>query len=107
MIIIFILLATGMHIIYGHKHDLKMDDSPPIVIAEPLLSRTTTINASPIMNPVDERDQSTSSDEITPLIAKSEGKVDSGKYLFLNKFFKFLYLFLSCTKFNQLLFINQ
>jgi hypothetical protein len=68
-----------MHIIYGHKHDLKMDDLPPLSATEPLLSRTTTtsINTASAANVVDERDQSTSSDEITPLIARSEGKVDS------------------------------
>jgi hypothetical protein len=71
-----------MHIIYGHKHDLKMDDPPPLSATEPLLSRTTTasINIVSTTNPVDERDQSTSSDEITPLIVRSEGKIDSGNY---------------------------
>jgi hypothetical protein len=95
-----------MHIIYGHKHDLKMDDAPLSITSEPLLSRTTTsINISPTMNPVDEHDQSTSSDEITPLITRSEGKIDSGKSFISTEFF---YLsFFSCTKFNQLLFIDQ
>ena len=69
-----------MHVLYGHKHDLKMDDSPPLPTTEPLLSRTATaINTTSTNNPVDEREQSTSSDEITPLIIRSEGKVDSGK----------------------------
>ncbi len=76
-----ILLATGMHILYGHKHDLKMENPPPLTTPEPMLSRTTTtvaINSPSTNNPIDERDQSTSSDEITPLITRSEGKVDSG-----------------------------
>jgi hypothetical protein len=70
-----------MHVIYGHKHDLKMDDTPPLIVTEPILSRTTTttINTSPTINPTNENDQSISSDEITPLIQRSEGKVDSGK----------------------------
>jgi hypothetical protein len=82
IIIFFVLIATGLHIIYGHKHDLKMDDIPSIPISEPILSRTTTtttIQTSSINNPIDERDQSTSSDEITPLITRSEGNIDSSK----------------------------
>jgi hypothetical protein len=61
-----------------------MDDIPrTTTTAEPILSRTTvtTINTSSINNPDDEHDQSTSSDEITPLITRSEGNVDSGKDL--------------------------
>ena len=81
-----------MHIIYGHKHDLTMDDVPPIISSEPLLSRTTTINASPAPNTNDERDQSTSTDEITPLITRPEGNVDSGKLSNFNKF-SFIQLF--------------
>ena len=72
-----------MHIIYGHKHDLKMTDPPSVSITEPLLSRTTT-SIHITSNPVDDRDQSTSSDEITPLLARSEGNVDSGNAFFLS-----------------------
>ncbi|CAF1020152.1 unnamed protein product [Rotaria sordida] len=77
IIIFLILLATGLHIIYGDKHDLKMNDEHSIVESEPLLSRTTTTHVSSQINSIDERDQSTSSDEITPLIPKSQRNVDS------------------------------
>jgi hypothetical protein len=79
VIAFLILFATGLHIIYGHKHDLTMDDVPPVASSEPILSRTTIINASPAPNHIDDRDHSTSSDEITPLLTRSEGQVDSGK----------------------------
>jgi hypothetical protein len=70
-----------MHIIYGHKHDLKMDDTPRIISTESLMSRTTTaaIDSSPTTNQADENYQSISSAEITPLIIRSEENVDSGK----------------------------
>ncbi|CAF1044534.1 unnamed protein product [Rotaria sp. Silwood1] len=77
IIIFLILLATGLHIIYGHEHDLKMDDEHPLVKSEPLLSRTTTTHLPSEINPIDERDQSTSSDEVTPLIPKSQRNIDS------------------------------
>lgn len=75
-----------MHVIYGHKHDLKMNDPVPLSTSEPLLSRTTTtmvINTISTTDQVDEREQSNSSDEITPLITRSEGRIDSGKVLFI------------------------
>jgi hypothetical protein len=81
IIAFFILLATGMHIAYGHKHDLKMDDVSPIA-SETLWSRTTsaiTINTSLPANPIDEREQSTASDEVTPLVTRSDQAVDSGR----------------------------
>jgi len=67
-----------MHIIYGHKHDLKMDDVPPIISIGSLMSRTTTaaIDSSPTINQADENYQSA---EITPLITRSEENIDSGK----------------------------
>ncbi|CAF2438000.1 unnamed protein product [Rotaria sp. Silwood2] len=77
VIIFLILLATGLHIIYGHEHDLKMDDEHPTVESAPLLSRTTTTHLPSEINPIDERDQSTSSDELTPLVSKSQRNVDS------------------------------
>ena len=77
-----------MHIIYGHKHDLKMTDPPLPSTTEPLLSRTSTTSINITSNPVDDRDQSISSDEITPLLTRSEGKIDSG-----NSFFLYLALF--------------
>ncbi|CAF1048354.1 unnamed protein product [Adineta steineri] len=77
-ITLLILLATGMHVLYGHKHDLKMDDAPPPnVTNEPLVSRTTIINSLSTPNRTDEFNQSVSSDEITPLIVRPEGNVDS------------------------------
>jgi len=81
-----------MHIIYGHKHDLKMDDVPPIISIGSLMSRTTTaaIDSSPTINRADENYQSA---EITPLIIRSEENVDSGKQklIFQEKFDLFNY----------------
>ncbi len=81
-----------MHIIYGHKHDLKMDDAPPIISIGSLMSRTTTaaIDSSPTINRADENYQSA---EITPLIMRSEENVDSGKQklFFKTKFDLFNY----------------
>lgn len=98
IIIFLILLATGLHMLYGHKHDLKMDDTVPAPTSEPILSRTT-VNTISIINPTDEHDQSTSSDEITPLITRTEGEVDSSKHIYFQLLLK-LILFFSCTKFN-------
>lgn len=106
IITLLILLATGMHVIYGHKHDLKMDDPLPPSTSEPLLSRTTTISGALTTNQVDERDQSTSSDEITPLIARSEGRVDSGE-IHSSSLTHLIILSSSRSKPHQLLFINK
>jgi hypothetical protein len=76
-----------MHIAYGHKHDLKMDEVPAAGY-EPILSRTTTetetsvttntvttttINTSVPTDSIDEQD------EETPLISHRRYAVDSGK----------------------------
>lgn len=57
-----------------------MDTSLTLPTTEPLLSRTTVTTVS-VINPTDEHDQSTSSDEITPLITRTEGEIDSSKAL--------------------------
>ena len=41
LIAFLILFATGMHVAYGHKHDLKMEISPSTEY-EAIVSRTTT-----------------------------------------------------------------
>lgn len=97
-----------MHVAYGHKHDLKMNDPLPSATSEPLLSRTATISGALTTNQVDEREQSTSSDEITPLIARSEGKIDSGEIHFsLSLVHRIISSSSSRSKSHQLLFINQ
>lgn len=87
IIAFFILIATGMHIIHGDKHDAKMDDTPttayePILsrtthaaVNEPLITTTTTtlIDTSVAGNTLDEQD------EATLLIARHPRAIDSGK----------------------------
>ncbi|CAF3405306.1 unnamed protein product [Rotaria socialis] len=80
IIILLILLATGLHIMYGHNHDLQLNYVPPVATNEPLLSRTTTItiiNTSSETNPVDEFDQSTASEEASLIPPSSQQRVDS------------------------------
>ena len=78
MIAFLILTATGMHLIYRRQRNLEMDTVSATATTEPVFSRTTTINSLSNTNPTDEVEQSTSSDEIRPLISRSEGSVDSG-----------------------------
>ncbi|CAF1474248.1 unnamed protein product [Rotaria sp. Silwood1] len=73
-----IFVATGMHIAYGHEHDLKIDhttttayepiDSQTITTTEALI---TTVTTSQSENPIDEHD------EVTPLISRPRKAVDS------------------------------
>ena len=75
-IVFLILFATGMHIHSGHKHDLKMEETPTVTPSEPILSRTA--------HQIDEYEQSISSDEATPLLSQSRGEqVDSGIFFSL------------------------
>ena len=65
-----------MHIHSGHKHDLKMEETPTVTPSEPILSRTA--------HQIDEYEQSISSDEATPLLSQSRGEqVDSGIFFSL------------------------
>jgi hypothetical protein len=77
-----------MHIAYGHKYDLKTDDTPPAEY-EPILGRTTateapittdTETATPINTSLPEQD------ETTPLIQPRRQAIDSGKiFVFLRE----------------------
>jgi hypothetical protein len=72
-----------MHIIYGHKHDLKMEEILPTT-HEPILSRTTTtdIETSVTTHATTTTTINTSllaDDETTPLIVRPERPVDTGK----------------------------
>ncbi len=78
------LLATGMHVSYGHKLDLTMDETTPTAY-EPILSRTTT--TTDIITTTTINTSLSPEDESTPLIVRSERPVDSGKILFLKTFF--------------------
>lgn len=73
------LIATGLHLAYEPKQTRHVVDVSPTV-TEPLWSRTTTANPSAIMTATDEREQSTVSDEATPLIDRSKRPIDYGKY---------------------------
>ena len=89
MILFFILLATGIHITYGHKHDLKKKN-PSTAGYEPIISQTiteaiedltetntdhtTTVNTSLHENPVDEQDES------TPLISQPQRATNSSNF---------------------------
>ena len=79
-------MATGLHIAYGHRHDLKME-TIQTTSSMPVLTRTTTATTTvvPADGDNDEREQfinqSVSSDEGTPLIGRTlRGSVDTGKY---------------------------
>ncbi|CAF2747121.1 unnamed protein product [Rotaria sp. Silwood2] len=92
LIAFLILAATGMHIAYGHKSDLKIDDTltttyEPILgqttaATEPLITTnlvtTTTITTSQTEYPVNEHD------EATPLISRPRQAVDSVAQHFIN-----------------------
>jgi hypothetical protein len=89
------LLATGMHAAYGHKHDLTMDETTPTGY-EPILTRTTTtttaIETALTTDTITTTTINTSvpaEDESTPLIVRPERPVDSGKIFFF-KFFKII-----------------
>lgn len=82
MIAVLILLATGLHITYGHRHDLVLDengyepvDSQTVTATETSMTTdtvtTTTVNTSLLAE-----------DETAPLIYRTEPAVDSGKILF-------------------------
>lgn len=72
-----------MHISYGHRYDLKMDDVPSTGDYEPILSRTTTATATSITtNTATTTTIETSlptEDENTPLVTQPTRAVDSGK----------------------------
>jgi hypothetical protein len=88
------LLATGMHVSYGHKHDLTMDETTPTAY-EPILSRTTTTTTTTTTI----NTSLSAEDESTPLIVRSEQPVDSGKILFLkNVFFNYFELLIVAQK---------
>ena len=86
LILVFIHLATGIHIMYGHKHDLKKKSSSTTGY-EPIISQTTTkaiedltetntnhkttVNTLLQENPVDEQDES------TPLISQLQRTTNS------------------------------
>ncbi|CAF1405402.1 unnamed protein product [Rotaria magnacalcarata] len=72
VIAFLILVATGMHIAYRHKHVLKMDETPATTY-EPILSRTTTaVSTSQTQSSANEQEN-----EATPLIARPQHAADS------------------------------
>ncbi|UJR26862.1 hypothetical protein I4U23_008173 [Adineta vaga] len=78
IIVLLILLATGLHIIYGHKQDIKMNETQTESAPETLMSRTTIVNSLSTGNRADEYNQSTSSsDEIIPLVVTPKERLDS------------------------------
>ncbi|CAF0782101.1 unnamed protein product [Adineta ricciae] len=79
VIVFLILLATGLHVMYGNKPNMKKNDLTPAPATETLLSRTiiTTDNPSSSDHRTDEYNQSTSPDEVAPLVTTSDGRLDS------------------------------
>jgi hypothetical protein len=67
-----------MHIFYGHKHDLNMDEVPPTAY-EPILSRTTTETETNTVTTATASTLIPAEDETAPLIVRPERAVDSGK----------------------------
>lgn len=65
-----------MHISYGHKHDLKMEVSPPVT-QEAIVSRTTTTEILTTTTTIES--SLPTDDENTPLVVKPAKPVDSGK----------------------------
>lgn len=78
VIVLLVLIATGLHLAYESKMNRTVVDVSP-VINEPLWSRTTTANPSALMTTTDEREQSTVSDEATPLVDRSPRSIDYGR----------------------------
>jgi len=86
-----------MHIAYGHKHDLKIDETSSIA-HESILSRTTiatetslttnTVTTTTVHTSIPEEEE----EETTPLISRPQQAVDSGKILQKKNFF-FSFLF--------------
>jgi hypothetical protein len=79
------LVATGMHITYGHK----MDATSPTAY-EPILSRSmtateTSITTDTITTTTINTLLQAEEDESTPLMVRSEPAVDSGKNLIFKK----------------------
>ncbi|CAF4752878.1 unnamed protein product [Rotaria socialis] len=72
VIAFLILVATGMHIAYRHRHVLKMDETPATTY-EPILSRTTTA----VSTSQTQRSDNEQENEATPLIARPQHSGDS------------------------------
>ncbi|CAF3230961.1 unnamed protein product [Rotaria socialis] len=72
VIAFLILVATGMHIAYRHRHVLKMDETPATTY-EPILSRTTTA----VSTSQTQRSDNEQENEATPLIARPQQAGDS------------------------------
>ncbi|CAF3708092.1 unnamed protein product [Rotaria sordida] len=90
LIVFLILVATGLHIAYGHKHDLTMDDTPTATY-EPILSRTTTTETAPLITTdtttaatINTSQIESSVDEETPLVSRPRSAVDSVAQNFIN-----------------------
>jgi hypothetical protein len=89
LIALMILVATGMHVAYRHKYDLKIDDTPPTgyesIVTQAdettITTNTTTTTTMITAVPVDEQDEG------TPLITRPGIAVDSGKIYFMKIFF--------------------
>ena len=81
LIVIFLLIlsATGLHLAYESRKNRNVVDVSPLG-NEPLWSRTTTASPSALMTATDEREQSTVSDEATPLVDRSPRSIDYGKF---------------------------
>jgi len=75
VIVLLVLIATGLHLAYESKMNRTVVDVSP-AINEPLWSRTTTANPTALMTATDEREQSTVSDEATPLVDRSPRSID-------------------------------
>ena len=86
VIVFLILLATGLHVMYETKPNMKKNDLTSAPATETLLSRTiiTTDNPSSSDHRTDECNQSTSPDEVAPLVTTPDGRLDSGTTPFDN-----------------------
>lgn len=82
IIAVLILLATGLHIAYGHRHGLKLEESHSDGDEQIDSQTITAIDTSITTNTVTTTTVNTSlpaEDETAPLIYRTEPAVDSGK----------------------------
>jgi hypothetical protein len=88
LITFVILLATGLHIAYGHRHDFKFNGETNPTGYESISTRTTeatatteTVTTTTVNTSLPEEDEN------APLIARTQPPVDSGKIFSLKNIF--------------------